>query len=486
MSLVGSSPCVHALSYLSNSLPSHFDVVTETLQALSLIRLHPSKEQSACTLVVCPKSVMSNWLDQSKAFFNEGALRVERYEGPPSKRTRLIKDVQAGIVDVLIASYDVIRSEYKARFHHNGEKCLRIHDLTKFHRIVIDEAHIIRNPKSKTFKAVMSMADKSANRLAITGTPVVNSPDDVFALLAFIGIRPLDDWATFKARVSTVIKQRSRAGLLRLRAALKYGSLRRTKEGLMDEMQINYEIVKFPEGNQKNVYDHFYRMGRALVSSPSPSVKIFTVMMHLRRSCDDARLVAEPHDELGVSPKLLVLLKRIKEMASDEKGVIFSQWTGFLDLIGDALQSAGYKYVRLDGSMAGRQRQEAIEALKNDENVRFMLSSLKAGGVGVNLERANVVFVMDPWWNKETELQAYNRVHRIGQTRQVRVHRMMMKDTVEENMYALQEKKSVLSRGTLKELTPDEERLTGGWNLCDLFHDMKNSAVVSQDGHWTD
>lgn len=179
------------------------------------------------------------------------------------------------------------------------------------------------------------------------------------------------------------------------------------------------------------------------------------------------------------SPKILALLHSIEnEMQCEEKGVIFSQFTSFLDLIGLALTQKNESYVRVDGSMLPLKRKEAVSSFQNEDgNPRFILCSLHAAGTGINLTRGNFVFMMDSWWNEAVENQAMDRVHRIGQTRNVHVIRFVMKDTIEERMIELQMIKSLQSKGSMQRLSPEEKRAVRMDKLKSLL--FINSASIT-------
>jgi SWI/SNF-related matrix-associated actin-dependent regulator of chromatin subfamily A3 len=165
-------------------------------------------------------------------------------------------------------------------------------------------------------------------------------------------------------------------------------------------------------------------------------------------------------ESIGPSPKILALLEAIKAMQLDEKGVIFSQFTSFLDLIQSAMQDAGHSFTRLDGRMTGKRRTEAVRDFSSTDpdSPRFILCSLHAAGVGTNLTRANHAFMMDTWFNESIENQAMDRIHRIGQTRPVHITRFVMKGSVEERMITLQETKSLQAKGSIEKLKPEEQR----------------------------
>ncbi|CAB9507222.1 regulator of chromatin subfamily A member 3-like 1 [Seminavis robusta] len=165
-------------------------------------------------------------------------------------------------------------------------------------------------------------------------------------------------------------------------------------------------------------------------------------------------------DSIAKSPKIQALLATIKSMEPDSKGVIFSQFTSFLTLIGQALEEAGHTFVRLDGSMSAAKRSDAVRDFSSDEDnsPRFFLASLHAAGTGINLTRGTHACMMDVWWNAAIEEQAMDRIHRIGQTKPVTVHRFVMKDSLEERIVELQEAKSLQSKGALQKLKPEEQR----------------------------
>lgn len=162
----------------------------------------------------------------------------------------------------------------------------------------------------------------------------------------------------------------------------------------------------------------------------------------------------------GVPPKVQALLSAIKQMQVDEKGVIFSQFTSHLDIIGKALEESGHSFVRIDGSVPAPRRIAVISQFNSDDPAapRFIICSLLASGTGINLTRANWCFMMDVWWNEAVESQAMDRIHRISQTRKVTVLRFVMKDSIEERIIKVQERKSLQAKGALQKLKGDEKR----------------------------
>lgn len=184
------------------------------------------------------------------------------------------------------------------------------------------------------------------------------------------------------------------------------------------------------------------------------------------------------------SPKIDELLKVIGEMKRDEKAVIFSQFTTFLNRIEKALYKNGYAFTRIDGTMNATARIEAMRDFAKEDvknSPRFMLCSLRAAGTGINLTRANVAIMLDPWWNKAVESQAMDRVHRLGQKRKVRVYSLVMKDSIEERMISLQKAKAALGKGSMEKLSAKEERRAKLTAMRDLFEIVDKNDLYDSD-----
>lgn len=216
--------------------------------------------KSRCTLIVCPVSVMSNWTDQVSQFVSPGVLTVEIFHG--GNRHAVLTEVKSGRVDILLVSYNTLAADYDA----SGQGAATAHRTKKtkresifeihFHRIVLDEAHTIRNSKTRSYKAVSQI--KADRRLAITGTPLVNSPDDIYSLVSFLGVEPLDEKSIFARAITQPIKQGDEIGLTRLRTTMGFVSLRRSKQNIdfkLVEKVVQLCQVEFLDDGHKRVYD---------------------------------------------------------------------------------------------------------------------------------------------------------------------------------------------------------------------------------------
>ena len=232
----------------------------KSVQTLCLILVAPpaGASKSRCTLIVCPVSVMSNWTDQASQFVSPGVLSVEIYHG--ANRELMLTDVKSGKVDILLVSYNTLAAEYAtgqgaAERKTKKSKSESIFDIG-FHRIVLDEAHTIRNSKTRSFKAVSLI--KADRKLAITGTPFVNSSDDIYSLVSFLGVEPLDEKSIFTRAITQPIKQGDEIGLTRLRATMGFLSIRRCKQNVdfkLVEKVVQLCQVEFMNDAHKKVYD---------------------------------------------------------------------------------------------------------------------------------------------------------------------------------------------------------------------------------------
>jgi non-specific serine/threonine protein kinase len=248
--------------------------------------------------------------------------------------------------------------------------------------------------------------------------------------------------------------------------------LRRTKEQVAKDLPEKTETILYceMEGEQRRVYDAFRNEFRDKVLGSIDSqgmerstLTILQGLMKLRQICDSPAIMNEPEKYPNDSIKLEELTREITENISDHKALVFSQFLGMLALIREKLTELGVQFEYFDGSTTVQDRQKAIENFQNNPDCRVFLISLKAGGVGLNLTAADYVYIVDPWWNPAVEQQAIDRTHRIGQTRNIFAYRMICKDTVEDKIIQLQEKKRILAKelisddtGFVKKLTRDD------------------------------
>ena len=425
----------------------------KTIQALSF--LHHIKETNGKlkALVVCPTTLMYNWENEIKKF--TPSLTYYIHHGGARDK----KAITESLLDVVITTYGTLRSDIKSFVEPH------------FDYIILDESQAIKNPASKVTKAAGLLKAKS--RLCLSGTPLQNNTFDIFAQMNFLNPGMLGTMEFFKQEFAVPIdKFGEQEQKDHLRKLLFPFILRRTKEQVAKDLPEKQEMILFCEmgDEQRKIYDAFrndYRdkiLGVVEAQGINKSqLTILQGLMKLRQICDSPAIMKEDEKYPNVSVKLDELVREITENISDHKALVFSQFLGMLALIRERLNELGVKYEYFDGSTSAPDREKAIQGFQNDESCRVFLISLKAGGVGLNLTAADYVYIVDPWWNPAVEQQAIDRTHRIGQTKNIFAYRMICKDTVEDKILKLQEKKRALATdlitddsGLVKNLTKED------------------------------
>ena len=382
------------------------------------------------SLVVCPKSVVYNWLDEIRRF--RPGLRTAVYHGV---KRELTEDA-----DVTLTTYATLRSDA-------SELTARRWDI-----VVLDEAQAIKNSDSQTARAAFQLS--GAFRVALSGTPVENRLEELWSVMNFVNPGLLGKRGTFSEQyVSAVAAGAADAGE-RLRARIRPFVLRRMKRDVVPELPPRTDSVLHVEldPTERGVYDAVRAATKQEVTERlghgDATLAALEALLRLRQASCHSGLV--PGQTADRSSKIDRLLETLEETVADgHKSLVFSQWTGLLDRVEPHLRAAGIPFTRLDGST--EDRASVVRTFQEPGGPPVMLVSLKAGGTGLNLTAADHVFLLDPWWNPAVEDQAADRAHRIGQERPVMVYRMVAKDTVEERILALQSKKRALSDVALGE-----------------------------------
>ena len=391
------------------------------------------------SLLVAPRSVLTNWLAEAKKFVP--SLRVLDF----SKSDRWQASVEElAHSDLVLTTYGLLRTD-AAEFEQRAQR---------FHHVILDEAHVAKNADSQTSKAVRLL--RAHHRLAITGTPVENHLGELWSLFEFLNPGMLGRLNAFRGLFEAGT---SPAALARHRqvvqGALRPVMLRRTKSQVLKDLPEKIEQTLWCdlEPDQRRRYDEMKRYYKQrLLAAPLPNesgvaakdqgVVVLEALLRLRQAaCHEALL--DPARLESSSAKLDALLPRLEELAEEgHKALVFSQFTGFLDLVEPHLRARGIEWTRIDGSTGDRAAR--VERFQNDPKCAVFLISLKAGGVGLNLTAADYVFLLDPWWNPAAESQAIDRAHRYGQKRVVHAFRMVCRGTVEERVLELQAQKRAL------------------------------------------
>jgi len=403
----------------------------KTVQMLAMVlRAHERGELDDPVLVVAPTSVLSTW--QSEAARFAPGLRTVVIDRTRAKAKQGLDETVYG-AHVVITSYAVARID---------EEVFRSRPWAA---VVLDEAQFVKNHQAKTYQAVRRLSARA--KFAITGTPLENSLMDLWSLLSIVapGLHPRP--ALFKEQWAKPIENAGDAErLAALRRRIRPLMLRRTKEAVATELPPKMEQVLTVDLHPRHraVYDrHLQRERQRLLGLIDDlngnRIAILRALTVLRQMSLDPSLVDESYAGLAASAKVDALVEQLTELSQEgHRALVFSQFTGFLSIVRARLEAEGIAYEYLDGST--RNRAERIAAFREGTAPVFLIS-LKAGGFGLTLTEADYVFVLDPWWNPAAEAQAIDRTHRIGQTRPVNVYRMVSRDTIEEKVVALQERK---------------------------------------------
>ncbi|HVX28355.1 MAG TPA: DEAD/DEAH box helicase, partial [Parafilimonas sp.] len=326
----------------------------------------------------------------------------------------------------------------------------------------------IKNPHSKVTKAASLLNAK--NRLCMSGTPLQNNTFDMYAQMNFLNPGMLGSMEFFRQEFAIPIdKFGEKDQKEHLRKLLYPFILRRTKEQVAKDLPEKSEMILFCEMNdeQRKIYDAYrndYRdkiLGTVEDKGVGKSqLTILQGLMKLRQICDSPAIVNDEEKYPNVSVKLEEIGREISENIGNHKALVFSQFLGMLALIREKMKELEIDYEYFDGSTSAPDREKAIQRFQNDENCRVFLISLKAGGVGLNLTAADYVYIVDPWWNPAVEQQAIDRTHRIGQTKNIFAYRMICKDTVEDKILKLQERKRALAAELITDDTTFVKSLT--------------------------
>ncbi|CAL5084333.1 unnamed protein product [Urochloa decumbens] len=523
------------------------NVGVKTAEGAKRRKVEDAGEGPRPTLVVCPPSVISSWVTQLEEHLDPGSLKVYMYHG---ERTRDPKELLKH--DLVLTTYSILGTEFE-------QEDSPVKHIEWF-RVILDEAHVIKNSAARQTKAVIAL--NAERRWVVTGTPIQNSSFDLYPLMAFLKFQPFSMKNYWQKLIQRPLERGNKTGLSRLQNILGAISLRRIKETDIETKS----MVELPpktvlecyidlSEEEREIYDRMELEGKKKMQEFGDRDSILRnystvlyIILRLRQLCDDvslcpldvkswlpsnsledvsknpellkklASLVDDGDDfdcpiclspptktvitscthiycqtcimkilkssssrcpicrrslskedlflapevkhsdedvsgntesDRPLSSKVQTLLKLLKTSQNEDpssKSVVFSQFKKMLILLEAPLKNAGFNILRLDGSMSLRKRLQVIKQFAHGgpDSPTVLLASLKAAGAGVNLTAASTVYLFDPWWNPGVEEQAMDRVHRIGQKKEVRVVRLIVKDSIEERILSLQEKKKRL------------------------------------------
>ncbi len=409
----------------------------KTIQVLAFL-LSRKKESKLPSIVVAPKSLVFNWIDEAQKF----APKLKIVEYVEAGRNKVFHEIKEA--DLVVTTYGTLRADID-----------KLRDLD-FDVAIVDEAQAIKNPKSQSALACKQL--RATHRIALTGTPIENSVGDLLSILEFTNPGLLH----FSSRDD--VSEDLEATLARV---LKPFLLRRTKEAVLTELPAKSEQVLFCEMSTEqseyySVIRDRYRdsIARSVTENGLAKSKLHVLeaLLRLRQAACHPGLIEDAR-RTDPSAKLDRLLTQLKEvLAEGHKALVFSQFTSLLSIVKDKLDSEKITYEYLDGQTTDRKT--PVERFQSEGGSSVFLISLKAGGTGLNLTSADYVFILDPWWNPAVEAQAIGRAHRMGQQQKVFAYRMVARGTVEEKILELQKKKKALAESIVSENTDFMKKLT--------------------------
>lgn len=412
----------------------------------------PDEPAQPATLIVLPTSLVHNWQAEIVKF--TPSLKVYMHVGQARKTGKEL-DNAVFYFDIILTTYGTIRNDAETLSN------------LKFYYLILDESQYVKNPLSKTYKAVMKL--QSHYRIALTGTPIENSLSDLWAQMNFLNKGILGNLAFFRRYFITPVEKHSNADQQeKLQILIRPFVLRRTKDEVAKDLPPLMEQVILCEMDERQ--HKTYETEKSVIRNSilamienegikNSAMIVLQGLTRLRQLANHPRLLQGMEEsESGKFEEIFRMIESV--VAENHKVLIFSSFVKHLELIRSRIESEGWKYSMLTGKSVNRK--EVISQFQTDTDNRIFLISLKAGGVGLNLVSADYVFIIDPWWNPAAENQAISRAHRIGQRRHVFVYRFITKGSIEEKIQELQARKSSLaekfinSNNPLQEITKEE------------------------------
>ncbi len=389
-------------------------------------------------LIVTPASLVFNWQNEFSLFAPN--LPVKMVTGNADERRDMIYNAQSR--DILITSYELLKRDLEA------------YESVPFFCQIIDEAQYIKNHTTQAARAVKSITAEC--RFALTGTPIENRLSELWSIFDYLMPGLLYSYQRFRTEIEIpVVQNQDEAAMNRLRKMVRPFILRRLKKDVLTDLPDKLEKCMYAnmEGEQQKLYHAHVQRIRMMLDKQTDEefktakIQILSELTKLRQLCCDPALIYEKYESPSAKSALCMDLIH-NAVAGGHKVLLFSQFTSMLENLQKDLKDAGISYYVLTGSTPKEQRLKLVENFNKDETNVFCIS-LKAGGTGLNLTAADIVIHFDPWWNLAVQNQATDRAHRIGQTNVVNVYKLIMKDTIEENIVKLQERKKELAEQVL-------------------------------------
>ena len=414
----------------------------KTIQMLSVIVDYVEKaknheENEKASLVVSPSSLTLNWQNEANKFAKD--LKILVIRGTLSERKRQIKEIEN--YDLVITSYDLLKRDidlYKDKKY-------------QFRYIIADEAQYLKNSNTQNAKAIKQI--KADTRYALTGTPIENSLAELWSIFDFIMPGYLFTYKQFKTMYEVpIVKDNDEKAMAKLKMLIEPFVLRRNKKEVLTELPdktitvLNNEMKE----EQRSIYLTYLAQAKQdlfqeieLNGYEKSHMQILAVLTRLRQICCHPSLFIKDYKE--GSGKLNQCMEIVQDaIEGGHKILLFSGYTSMFPIIEEELKKKNIQYYKLTGSTKVDERIRMVDEFNSNPDIKIFLISLKAGGTGLNLTGADMVIHYDPWWNISTENQATDRAYRIGQKNNVQVYKLITKNSIEEKIYELQQKKSEL------------------------------------------
>ena len=416
----------------------------KTIQILAIILKYINKEKESrkASIVISPSSLTLNWLNEAKKF--APTLKVGIIRGTAKERAEQIKNINN--YDLIITSYDLLKRDV------DNYKELNY----TFKYAIADEAQYLKNSNTKNAKVIKSI--KAETRFALTGTPIENSLAELWSIFDFIMPGYLFGYKEFKNTYEVpIVKDQDENAMNKLKMLIEPFVLRRTKKEVLTELPektitvLNNEMTE----EQEEIYLSYLAQAKQEVADEinangfeKSQIKILAALTRLRQICCHPKLFISNYS--GICSKLEQCLEIIEDgISAGHKILLFSTYTSMFDIIEEKLKNRKIAYFKLTGATKVDDRIKMVDEFNENDNVKIFLISLKAGGTGLNLTGADMVIHYDPWWNLSAENQATDRAYRIGQRNNVQVYKLITKNSIEEKIYELQERKAKLADNML-------------------------------------
>ena len=436
----------------------------KTIQILSVIvdYVQKNKEKRKASLVVSPSSLSLNWKNEAEKFAN--GLKTLVIRGSLAERKNKIKNIEK--YDLVITSYDLLKRDielYKEKDY-------------QFKYVIADEAQYLKNSNTQNAKAVKQI--KSETRYALTGTPIENSLAELWSIFDFIMPGYLFGYRKFKNTYETpIVKGEDEAAMSKLKMLIEPFVLRRNKKQVLKELPEKTVTVLDNEmgEEQRNIYLNYLIRAKQEISEQidlngyeGSRMQILAALTRLRQICCHPSLFIKDYNE--GSSKLEQCMEIVQEAVNGgHKILLFSGYTSMFEIIEKELKQSNINYFKLTGSTKVEERMRLVDEFNENPEIQVFLISLKAGGTGLNLTGADMVIHYDPWWNVSTENQATDRAYRIGQRNNVQVYKLITKNSIEEKIYKLQERKAKLADEMLDTKTKFVSKLSKE-EIMELFN----------------